>query len=274
MTEGKFNLIVEVGPKLITDPAELRLTVDPDPAQVEIYGKRLSKMKVVYARQPFPTEVSATIFLAGPTPRDREKVKSWRPEALRLLEDAGFSGHVFVPEDPDGSFCDWEKGFPYDEQVAWEEGALHRADVILFWIPRTKDTMPGFTTNDEFGFWKNSGKVVLGTPVDAVHVRYQRHFANKNGIPVYDTLKDTVDGALSRVGGAERVGGECQVPMILWGNPAFQSWYSSLKQAGNHLTGARMLWNFNVDPLVSTWGLLVDIHVAAEGRNETKLIQG
>ena len=38
-----------------------------------------------------------SIFLAGPTPRSKE-VKSWRPEAIRLLKEKGFDGVVFVPE--------------------------------------------------------------------------------------------------------------------------------------------------------------------------------
>lgn len=55
-------------------------------------------MEVIYARQPLPDRVEASIFLAGPTPRSRA-TRSWRPEALDMLRDLGFSGHVFVPED-------------------------------------------------------------------------------------------------------------------------------------------------------------------------------
>lgn len=37
-----------------------------------------------------------SIFLAGPTPRERGVV-SWRPEAINLLQQFGYNGAVFVP---------------------------------------------------------------------------------------------------------------------------------------------------------------------------------
>ncbi len=55
-------------------------------------------MEVVYARQPLPERVEASLFLAGPTPRS-PATPSWRPEALRLLRELGFRGYVFAPED-------------------------------------------------------------------------------------------------------------------------------------------------------------------------------
>jgi len=100
-------------------------------------------MHVVYALEPLPTAVHSTIFLAGPTPRDK-RTPSWRPEALRLLSASGYTGHVFVPEAADGEWTD-----NWAAQVAWEEAALHRADCIVFWVPRDMQTLPGLTTNIE-----------------------------------------------------------------------------------------------------------------------------
>ncbi len=101
-------------------------------------------MEVIFARTRFPDRAEKVLFLAGPTPRDASAV-SWRWEALKLLkEKLLFDGTVFVPEDQNGGMSGG-----YDEQVEWERRALHRSDVVVFWVPRNMKTMPGLTTNDE-----------------------------------------------------------------------------------------------------------------------------
>jgi len=150
----------------------------------------------IYATEPLPylrSETLRSIFLAGPTPRDKT-VGSWRPRALQLLAAMGHDGYVFVPEPADGVW----KGV-YTAQIEWEEKALNRADCILFWVPRDMETMPALTTNDEWGFWKKSGKVVFGAPPDAVRVRYQRYYANKYRVPGGDTLSAVCRAAVDMV---------------------------------------------------------------------------
>ena len=220
-------------------------------------------MHVVYAREPLPTTMTKSIFLAGPTPRSKD-VFGWRDEAMRELARLGYDGHVFVPEPADGR---WEH--EYDPQVEWEEAALNVADCIVFWIPRDLRTMPGFTTNDEWGFWKNSGKVVLGCPTDAEKVSYQRHYAKKFKVPYFDTLNATLKAAVERIGtGALRHGAETQVPLYVWRHGSFKSWYLGQKAAGNSLEAARVLWTFRVGakPMVFAWVLHVSVHVASENR--------
>ena len=233
-------------------------------------------MQVVYAKEPFPTEVRATIFLAGPTPRDKS-VPSWRPEALRLLAEAGFDGHVFSPEPRDGA---WKKG--YDEQVEWEEEGLNRADYILFWIPRDMATMPALTTNDEWGAWKNSGKVVLGTlpdPNNDRHTKYQEYYAVKYSVPHFKSLSETVGAAIAmtRPTGKRviRKGGECQLPLCIWTLDSFQAWLQSQQRVGNRLDGARTGWTFRVGPhksITFIWTIHVNVFIAAENRNKTNEI--
>ncbi|MBI2633196.1 MAG: nucleoside 2-deoxyribosyltransferase domain-containing protein [Parcubacteria group bacterium] len=147
-------------------------------------------MEVIYAKEALPSKIVKSIFLAGPTPRDKE-MKSWRPEALKILEEKGYSGTVFVPEDRDGK----TKG-SYDDQVEWEWQALERADCILFWIPRDLETMPAFTTNVEFGLWVKSGKIVLGAPKDAPNMRYLKALGEKYDVSQSHTLEDTINNAL------------------------------------------------------------------------------
>ena len=147
-------------------------------------------MRRVFAREPFEDLVGPSIFLAGPTPRSAD-VPSWRPKAFELLEELGFEGTVFAPED-----SKFSPRFDYMDQVEWEEAGLTRADVIVFWVPRELKTMPGFTTNIEWGRWCDSGKVVLGAPVDAPKLAYMRYYATKLNVPQADTLKGTLQAAL------------------------------------------------------------------------------
>jgi nucleoside 2-deoxyribosyltransferase len=147
-------------------------------------------LEIIYAPESFPNQVKNSIFLAGPTPRSKE-VKSWRPAALELLRQLGFDGMVFVPEPRNGNFK-----HQYDDQVNWELEGLKRADCILFWVPRSLDQLPGFTTNVEFGYWIHSKKVVYGHPPDAEKMRYLDHLAKFHHVPIHFDLKSTIQSAL------------------------------------------------------------------------------
>lgn len=109
-----------------------------------------------------------SIFLAGPTPRSLD-VETWRKEAIKILEELEYDGIVYVPE---RAFDD--RTFDYNNQVWWEREALHSATTIIFWIPRSIEKMPAFTTNVEFGYWisKNSSKVIYGRPDNSQKNKY------------------------------------------------------------------------------------------------------
>jgi 8-oxo-dGTP pyrophosphatase MutT (NUDIX family) len=219
---------------------------------------------VVYAQQEPPRWWDAAVFLAGPTPRD-PAVASWRPAAVDLLT-AQWRGPgrlvLFVPEARGGGL----RG-SWQDQVKWEDRYLNACDVIMFWVPRDMATLPGLTTNVEWGRWEASGKVVLGTPPAAPSTRYLRHYADQHRVPVADTLDATVDVALGAVGvGARREAGACEVPLLVWRTTAFQRWYDAQCAAGNLLTGARLLWTFRVGADLFYWALRVRVYVAAEDR--------
>jgi 8-oxo-dGTP pyrophosphatase MutT (NUDIX family) len=222
---------------------------------------------VVYAHEPFPEEVTRMIFLDGPTPRE-QAVASWRPEALRLLAERGYDGHVFVPEARDGLMR-----HSYDDQVEWELEGLRRADAILFWIPRHLETMPAFTTNVELGMWHRSGRVVLGAPEDAPKLRYLRFVAEKARVPLSTSLARTIDHALAIVGdGAPRRGAECVIPAAIFTTPSFQAWHRAQRDAGNVLHDARVEWVFRAGQraghAIVYWALHVDVLVTKEQRHK------
>jgi len=97
-----------------------------------------------------------------------------------------------VPESSNGQ---WKHD--YDDQIEWEEAGLKAATCIMFWVPRDLKTMPAFTTNDEWGYWKESGKVVFGAPEWAERVRYQLYYAKKLSILHSDTLEGTIKHAMT-----------------------------------------------------------------------------
>ena len=141
-----------------------------------------------------------SIFLAGPTIRNGSFEDSWRKEAVRLLEEAGFDGNVFVPESKTGDYR-MLAGKEFDAPI-WEWTALDASDIILFWIPRDLEKLPAFTTNVEFGRYTAlvPEKVVLGFPKEAPKNKYLEKLYLKtcNRTPTY-TLENTIKSALEQL---------------------------------------------------------------------------
>ncbi|WP_127469596.1 nucleoside 2-deoxyribosyltransferase domain-containing protein [Streptomyces sp. B27] len=161
----------------------------------------MSAIRLVMAREPLPT--GPAVFLAGPTPDKATPVPSWRPAAVKALA-AQWTGRkpltVLSPESRDGVRAE-----RYEHQVDWETDARAAADAILFWIPRDMRALPGMTTNVEFGLDVASGRAVLGCPPDCPNPernRYLIHVARRHGVPVCQTLTDTVTAALALVAAA------------------------------------------------------------------------
>lgn len=110
------------------------------------------------------------VFLAGPTVRGHQPhLTSWRFEAIEEFERQGFDGSLIVPEF--SSKTESDKGKLWIP--AWEYKGLCVSDVIMFWIPRTRELI-GLTTNHEHGYWlaKAPEKVVYGRPDDSYRNTY------------------------------------------------------------------------------------------------------
>ncbi|MEV8636887.1 nucleoside 2-deoxyribosyltransferase domain-containing protein [Streptosporangium sp. NPDC051023] len=155
-------------------------------------------VNLVMAREPLP--VGLSVFLAGPTPDKSAPVPSWRPAAAAALA-AQWTGDqpltVLSPESRHG-----ERADRYETQVDWETEARAVAGAILFWIPRDLRTLPGMTTNVEFGLDVTTGRAVLGCPPDCPNPernRYLIYVARRHGVPVCETLHDAVAAALALV---------------------------------------------------------------------------
>jgi hypothetical protein len=149
-------------------------------------------MQLIYSDQKIPKKITdASMFLAGPTPRDLS-TPSWRPEALKILTELKYTGTVFMPERKVP-----KEHIDYDAQVEWEDEGLHASKYIVFWIPRDLETLPAFTTNVEFGRFVEDNRTLYGRPPTAPKNRYLDWLYKKyNGRPIYNTLMDLLQKAV------------------------------------------------------------------------------
>lgn len=230
-------------------------------------------LQVIHSPEELPDTISSTVFLAGPSPR-KEGDGNWRAEAIEALRRAGYAGAVLAPIPRNG---EWPRD--YNDQIAWESAHLALADVIAMWVPRDLETLPGFTTNVEFGEWLHSGKLLYGRPPNAPKTNYldarYRSVNTKQKPPFQqpvESLDDLAQQVVQRVGeGAQRTGGERQVPLAVWRTPQFQAWYREMTGAGNRLDAARVLWSFflpQANNLLLSYALHVKVWVAAEQRHK------
>lgn len=160
-------------------------------------------MKLYYYDNDINNIIGDTIFLAGPTVRPYQThLTSWRKEAIEEFKKQGYAGNLLIPEFSDCDKVDTDK----DIIVKWEYDGLHRADCIMFWIPRTKELI-GLTTNVEFGYWmaKARDRITWGYPDSAYRMNYLRILweleCNKypnafHNAKIHDNLSELVEHAI------------------------------------------------------------------------------
>ncbi len=152
-------------------------------------------MILVHALERNAQSPKRSLFLAGPSPRGRGE-HDWRKDARAHLDRIGFDGTVYVPLPRNGVY---RPDYDHAAQIDWELEHLEKAHAIVFWIPRDLETLPGFTTNVEFGRFSRGGRAILGYPVSAPKMRYLDHIARLDGVPVFHTLEETLQAAAGRM---------------------------------------------------------------------------
>lgn len=228
---------------------------------------RLNKMQLVYALENEPKEYTHSIFLAGPTPRDN--TKSWREDAIKLLNKYNYKGIVYIPEQRNGY-----KQKEYYNQIDWELKMMNKADIIMFYIPRDIDNnLLGLTTNCEYGRWENSGKIVIGFPKNSDNNTYIEICFKQLNNEIYNTLEDTIIATINKFNEDKfnpslRKGTETDVPLYIWNTKEFQDWYNNQKNLGNELRNAKVNYVFTMPKMqkVFLWILQVNVYIKDEDR--------
>lgn len=162
-------------------------------------------MKIIHSDEPLPNEnacnISRSIFLAGPTPRDTI-TPSWRPDAIDVLEKHFYDGIVYIPEHKSKLEYLTQSAFDeaYLQQVEWENSALFRAQYIVFWVPRNLATMPAFTTNVEFGRFAHLSNTFYGRPDHSEKNKYLDWYYKKvNRNKIYTNLEEMLKCVLRTI---------------------------------------------------------------------------
>lgn len=178
---------------------------------------------VVYAHQEAPKMVERSLFLVGPTPRQKTGGESWRPAMVAKLKAAGYDGVVYVPEPEDGN---WSAN--YVDQLDWEQRHLFGCDLVLAWVPRDLATMPGFTTNVEFGQVLASGRLLYGRPEGAPKCRaLDEYWRRQTGLPPLTTM-DQMAALAASLRKVPRIDSERYVAAHLWTRFDLALWVSSI----------------------------------------------
>jgi hypothetical protein len=155
-----------------------------------------------------------SIFLAGPTSRGCRT--QWRLDAIAQLGDVT----AIVPEFRDGRFdgnVQTRFGAPASpipnmrstsyNILRWETAGIEGASIVVFWMPfriaaiDDAASLPGFTTRAEVSreLQRDPSRIVLGMPAGALsgsHIRFHAHAA---GLPIYETLDETIAAALAKL---------------------------------------------------------------------------
>lgn len=155
---------------------------------------------IIYVNDNYNCNGIKSVFLAGPTIRsylknkDGSSVKPWRPLFIRELRKQGYDGLILVPETPNGGWLG-----NHEKQIDWEYKNLYAATIIAFWIPRNLETLPGFTTNYEIGFWMNNNKSIYGRPDGAPKTKYLDYMYKKlRNLEPNKTIESMVADILGR----------------------------------------------------------------------------
>lgn len=219
----------------------------------------------VYGNHEPPEAWDASIFIGGPVSDPDSSTASWQGEVVASIR-ARWTGDgrlvLFVPE-PDSSRDDGVGAL-----TSWYDRAFDFADVVMFWWP-TNNQDPNLMSASLVG-WKDSQRVVHGTPSHGPQSAHLLEFAEHHAISTASTFAGMATAALDKIGsGARRTTGEREVPLPVWRTESFQRWYSAQTSAGNTLLGARQVWTFSAGShkrFLLYWALRVSVYVQAERR--------
>jgi hypothetical protein len=242
----------------VTQPASFDVGFDDvigaraevDPQEIEPLPQwDYAPFVVVHAGQPAPPRWCGTVFL-GDAPATRGDQRSWQHQALAELERRWLSTPplgrlvVFTPHPARGTSAPSPQ-----EQAAWEEEALRRADVILLHDPRLDQGR--LRVSDHTLLSDDSvvhHRLLLSSPADTSPTGEEAEpslhgWARQRRIPLASTLTAAVEEAVERIGAASpRSGAERDIPVTVRRTDSCRAWLSRLRDARIGLVRADVEW--------------------------------
>lgn len=132
-------------------------------------------MKIIYSCEP----ITPSIFLGGLSTSEPQ-VNSWRQAALKLLNDKGFDGIVYVPE----LRCKVAIR-ELEEQSRWERITIKDSSVVLMMVPPIEPI-----TSFDLGPYVQARKLILVYPtLESTHFEKLKERVN---VPIFNTLDEAV----------------------------------------------------------------------------------
>jgi hypothetical protein len=227
-----------------------------------------NKMQIVFIGDPYPQEVEKVVFLVDSASHQDMRGNSCQVDAIQLLEQLGYDGIVYVPEEKKGS----SNTTPLDDEarIRWVHGALMRSDVAVFLFSEEVELILNMPMGIELGWLMESGRLVLGLPLETEKFLALRVYAKISHIPCYETVRETLFAAITMIGaGAKRQDAETAIPLMIWKTASFQDWLMEQKKVGNRLEDAYVEWIGRVGPgkdIVFFWIVYVKVWIQDEGR--------
>ncbi len=166
----------------------------------ELHGRQLKALKKMWTDprvlgvgdEIYPSaRQGPSIILLGPTPVGIYSTYTWRTEAVEILRDKGFDGHIIVPENRDGP-----KSVSKADAAKWLSLALISAKKVVFWIPdqSNQNCIPlfflGTLTNNLKHASEANPKLFVGWPSMIAHMEGVEYYLRSVGQTVFSDLSE------------------------------------------------------------------------------------
>ena len=149
----------------------------------------------IYANQRIPVSASKSIFLVGSTYYPNRNIDSWRTTALNYLKNKDFKGYVFIPEIENS----YETDLTYNNHLEWEEHALKKADIIIFWLPNKLENLDIEYLKLGYLLAKFPEKLILVNMDNSRDNHYLKYYCDNLNIPQCSSLEETLNLVMEKL---------------------------------------------------------------------------
>ena len=149
----------------------------------------------IYANQRIPTHAPKSILLIGPTYYPNRNIDSWRTTFLNYLKNKDFKGYVFIPEIENS----YETDLTYNNHLEWEEYALKKAGIIIFWLPNELENLDIEYLKLGYLLAKVPEKLILVNMDNSRDNHYLKYYCDNLNISQCLSLEETLNMVMEKL---------------------------------------------------------------------------